>query len=48
MFDKRRPPIGYTWQHHQDGKTMQLVEKNIHDEFKHIGGQSKTNGKNSK
>nr|WP_253907779.1 HNH endonuclease [Bacillus sp. WMMC1349] len=27
---------------------MQLVEKNIHDEFKHIGGQSKTNGKNSK
>ncbi|MGG0656873.1 HNH endonuclease [Rummeliibacillus pycnus] len=48
IFDMRRPPIGYTWHHFQDGETMLLVEKDIHDEFKHIGGQSKVNGKNSK
>ncbi|WP_430134260.1 HNH endonuclease [Priestia aryabhattai] len=48
IFDIRRPPIGYTWHHHQDGETMLLVVKDIHDEFKHIGGQSKINGKNSK
>ncbi|WP_413365174.1 T7SS effector LXG polymorphic toxin [Lysinibacillus sp. 3P01SB] len=46
IFDIRRPPIGYTWHHHQDGETMLLVVKDIHDEFKHIGGQSKVNGKN--
>ncbi|WHY96652.1 T7SS effector LXG polymorphic toxin [Peribacillus simplex] len=48
ISDIRRPPLGYTWHHHQDGETMLLVEKDIHDEFKHIGGQSKVNGKNSK
>ena len=48
IFDKRRPPQGYTWHHHQDGETMLLVDKDIHNEFKHIGGQSKVNGKNSK
>lgn len=37
-----------TWHHHQDGETMLLVVKDIHDEFKHIGGQSKVNGKNNK
>ncbi|QNK86773.1 HNH endonuclease [Sporosarcina sp. resist] len=47
ISDIRRPPLGYTWHHHQDGETMILVEKDIHDEFKHIGGQSKVNGKNS-
>ena len=48
IFDIRRPPLGYTWHHHQDGETMLLIVKDIHDEFKHIGGQSKINGKNSK
>lgn len=43
---KNEPPDGYTWHHHEDGKTMVLVEEDIHDEFKHIGGQSKVNGKN--
>ncbi|MBP3040262.1 HNH endonuclease [Bacillaceae bacterium Marseille-Q3522] len=47
IFDIRRPPIGYTWHHHQDGETMLLVVKDIHDEFKHIGGQSTVNGKNN-
>lgn len=35
-----RPPDGYTWHHHQDGTTMQLVERKVHDEFKHAGGIS--------
>jgi hypothetical protein len=43
---KNEPPEGYTWHHHEDGKTMVLVEDDVHDEFKHTGGQSKVNGKN--
>ncbi|PFG12304.1 HNH endonuclease [Bacillus sp. es.036] len=46
IIDVRRPPEGYTWHHHQDGKTMMLVDEDIHREFRHIGGQSKINGKN--
>ncbi|MGK6341275.1 HNH endonuclease [Chryseobacterium sp. DT-3] len=29
-----------TWHHHQDGKTMQEVDKKIHDRFTHNGGVS--------
>jgi hypothetical protein len=47
IIDIRRPPEGYTWHHHQDGKTMMLVDEDIHREFRHIGGQSKVNGKNT-
>ena len=43
-----KPPEGYTWHHHEDGKTMILVDEVIHREFRHIGGQSKINGKNAK
>ncbi|MED0952083.1 HNH endonuclease [Bacillus mobilis] len=46
ILDIRRPPEGYTWHHHEDGKTMMLVDEDIHREFRHIGGQSKVNGKN--
>ncbi|MES1041790.1 T7SS effector LXG polymorphic toxin [Peribacillus simplex] len=46
IIDIRKPPEGYTWHHHQDGKTMMLVDEDIHREFRHIGGQSKVNGKN--
>ncbi|OPG95211.1 RHS-family protein [Chryseobacterium mucoviscidosis] len=42
-----KPPKGYTWHHHQDGKTMILVEEKIHGEFTHSGGISKVNGKDS-
>lgn len=40
------------WHHHEDGKTMQEVDKNIHERFRHRGGvsSSKKNiafGKNS-
>ncbi|MGG1217944.1 HNH endonuclease [Priestia endophytica] len=38
-------PEGYTWHHHQDGKTMVLVDKKVHREFTHAGGVSVINGK---
>jgi len=34
-----KPSKGYTW-HHQDGKTMVLVEQEVHTKFKHQGGAS--------
>ncbi len=33
-------PAGYIWHHHEDGGTMQLVEREIHELFTHIGGHS--------
>ena len=35
------PPAGYRWHHHQNGRTMQLVPKAIHELFTHAGGISK-------
>lgn len=40
-----KPPDGYTWHHHEDGKTMILVDKKIHKEFTHTGGVSTVNSK---
>jgi hypothetical protein len=31
-------PEGYTWHHHQDGTTMQLVPTDIHRQTGHTGG----------
>lgn len=31
-------PRGYTWHHHQDGRTMQLVPTDIHRATGHTGG----------
>jgi len=31
---------GFTWHHHQDGTTMQLVPKNVHDATGHTGGHA--------
>lgn len=45
VFDMKKPPEGYIWHHMEDGKTMMLVEKDIHREFTHAGGQSLINGK---
>jgi len=33
-----RTPEGYTWHHHQDAKTLQLVPTELHDEVRHTGG----------
>lgn len=32
-----KPTVGYIWHHHQDGKTMILVDKDIHRRFTHTG-----------
>ncbi|MGY0692378.1 T7SS effector LXG polymorphic toxin [Virgibacillus sp. FSP13] len=40
-----KPPLGYVWHHHQDGKTMILVEEKIHKQFTHTGGVSAVNKK---
>lgn len=34
----RSTPEGYTWHHHQDGETMQLVPRDIHEQTGHTGG----------
>jgi Skp family chaperone for outer membrane proteins len=31
-------PDGYTWHHHQDRATMQLVPRDLHEEMRHAGG----------
>lgn len=31
-------PKGYTWHHHQDGKTMQLIPTPLHQKSAHTGG----------
>jgi hypothetical protein len=38
-------PEGYTWHHHQDGTTMQLVPTEIHRATGHTGGFSSGNGR---
>jgi RHS repeat-associated protein len=40
-----KTPDGYTWHHHQDGKTMQLVPKDLHKEVRHTGGAATKRGK---
>jgi hypothetical protein len=34
----KRTPKGYTWHHHQDGTTMQLVPRDLHTNLRHTGG----------
>jgi len=34
-------PEGYTWHHHEDGKTMQLVPMDLHEYVRHTGGIAK-------
>jgi len=36
---------GLTWHHHQDGVTMQLVDRDIHDRTGHSGGRQTTGGR---
>ena len=42
LFD---PPDGYTWHHHQDGKTLQLIPTDLHEAIRHGGGIAKTGGR---
>jgi hypothetical protein len=36
----KRIPEGFTWHHHENGKTMQLVPQDLHYVVKHTGGCS--------
>ncbi len=37
-FERRAEHPGYTWHHHQDRTTMQLIPTELHDVFRHSGG----------
>jgi hypothetical protein len=38
---KYRKDNKVTWHHHQDGKTLQLIKRDLHNAVKHLGGISK-------
>jgi len=40
-----RTPDGYTWHHHQDTRTMQLIPKDLHRAVRHAGGVSIMKGR---
>lgn len=33
-------PVNYTWHHHQNGKDMLLIPKDLHNNIRHSGGHS--------
>jgi hypothetical protein len=33
-----KTPEGFTWHHHQDGTTMQMVPRDVHAQTGHIDG----------
>jgi len=37
-------PDGWTWHHHQDGRTLQLVPTDLHDAIRHGGGIANMGG----
>lgn len=37
-FDRYQKHKGYTWHHHQDRTTMQLIPTEVHEAFRHSGG----------
>jgi hypothetical protein len=39
---EKRDSEEYIWHHHQDGKTMQLIRRDVHKDFFHTGGMSGT------
>lgn len=46
-YPKWRKRIGYTWHHHQDGKTMQYIPTDLHSAIPHSGGASRLRIKNN-
>jgi len=41
ITEKMRKDEEYTWHHHQDGKTMQLIKRDVHEQFFHTGGMAR-------
>ncbi|MGL4426214.1 MAG: HNH endonuclease, partial [Alphaproteobacteria bacterium] len=37
-FSYKKTPEGFTWHHHHDGTTMQLVPYELHRVVNHTGG----------
>jgi hypothetical protein len=46
ITEKKRQDEEYRWHHHQDGKTMQLIKKDVHEDFFHTGGMSRERKEN--
>ena len=44
----QKTPKGYTWHHHQDGKTMLLIPEDLHYYVKHTGGVAKVKKRGNK
>jgi DNase/tRNase domain of colicin-like bacteriocin len=42
ITEEKRQDEKYTWHHHQDGKTMQLIKRDVHKDFFHTGGMAGT------
>ena len=42
ITEEMRDSQEYTWHHHQDGKTMQLIKRDVHRDFFHTGGMAGT------
>jgi DNase/tRNase domain of colicin-like bacteriocin len=42
ITEELRESQQYTWHHHQDGKTMQLIKYSVHKDFFHTGGMAGT------
>ncbi|HRI65418.1 MAG TPA: HNH endonuclease, partial [Polyangium sp.] len=40
ITEEMRQQQNYTWHHHQDGKTMQLIKRDVHKDFFHTGGMA--------
>jgi hypothetical protein len=36
----KKPLKGYTWHHHKDTSTMQLIPTDLHHHVKHTGGMA--------
>jgi hypothetical protein len=41
-------PLGYTWHHHENGKTMLLVPRDLHNAVAHTGGVAIMKNKGNK
>ena len=42
ITEKKRRDELYTWHHHEDGTTMQLIRRDVHEQFFHTGGMART------
>ncbi|CAO5681875.1 MAG: hypothetical protein NEHIOOID_01342 [Holosporales bacterium] len=41
LLGYKETPAGFTWHHHHNGKSMQLIPTDLHDAIRHAGGFAK-------